>query len=146
MEHTAERTLPLRTRSTREKLVVLINPTGWTATAPPMKTAAETRDTAGTLPRATGGGVLQPAVDLRRVLEGDIAVHDPNTYRRSVRQQAGEGGGTAGFRHAPRREDLRRDRSNASTRAFGDKMRVFDARKAAVLKAKRGGDRVFGLL
>ena len=34
-------------------------------------------------------------------------------------------------------EDLGGDRSNAfDARAFGDKMRVFDARKAAVLKAK----------
>uniref|UniRef100_A0A7S0ILM5 CRAL-TRIO domain-containing protein n=1 Tax=Micromonas pusilla TaxID=38833 RepID=A0A7S0ILM5_MICPS len=143
---TAEDDLPLGAHAehTSEKLVVLINFTGWTlATAPPMKTA---RETLAILqehhPERLAVAVCYNPPWIFAVFWKAISPFiDPNTYRkirfvnpkrekevRRMRQM---------FDMSCVDEDLGGDRSNVfDARAFGDKMRVFDARKAAVLKAK----------
>ena len=143
---TAEDDLPLGAHAehTSEKLVVLINFTGWTlATAPPMKTARETLAILQEhYPERLAVAVCYNPPWIFAVFWKAISPFiDPNTYRkirfvnpkrekevRRMRQM---------FDMSCVDEDLGGDRSNAfDARAFGDKMRVFDARKAAVLKAK----------
>ena len=143
---TAEEDLPLGAHAehTGEKLVVLINFTGWTlATAPPMKTARETLAILQEhYPERLAVAVCYNPPWIFAVFWKAISPFiDPNTYRkirfvnpkrekevRRMRQM---------FDMSCVDEDLGGDRSNAfDARAFGDKMRVFDARKAAVLKAK----------
>ena len=143
---TAEEDLPLGAHAehTGEKLVVLINFTGWTlATAPPMKTARETLAILQEhYPERLAVAVCYNPPWIFAVFWKAISPFiDPNTYRkirfvnpkrekevRRMRQM---------FDMSCVDEDLGGDRSNAfAARAFGDKMRVFDARKAAVLKAK----------
>ena len=143
---TAEDDLPLGAHAehTSEKLVVLINFTGWTlATAPPMKTARETLAILQEhYPERLAVAVCYNPPWIFAVFWKAISPFiDRNTYRkirfvnpkrekevRRMRQM---------FDMSCVDEDLGGDRSNAfDARAFGDKMRVFDARKAAVLKAK----------
>jgi len=143
---TAEEDLPLGAHAehTSEKLVVLINFTGWTlATAPPMKTARETLAILQEhYPERLAVAVCYNPPWIFAVFWKAISPFiDPSTYRkirfvnpkrekevRRMRQM---------FDMSCVDEDLGGDRSSAfDARAFGDKMRVFDARKAAVLKAK----------
>jgi hypothetical protein len=144
---TAEEDLPLGAHAehTSEKLVVLINFTGWTlATAPPMKTSRETLAILQEhYPERLAVAVCYNPPWIFAVFWKAISPFiDPNTYRKirfvNPKREKEVRRMRTMFDMSCVDEDIGGDRdATFDAHAFGNKMRVFDARKAAVLKSRR---------